>query len=82
MVPAIEVVRADVEAASVVATAALRGKSAVRDVRIKTVEVVTETSNLLRENVGEPKLCGETSVRRITGSRSSPGQTSDTRYFL
>jgi hypothetical protein len=80
MVPASEVVRADVEAASIVATAALRGKSAVRDVRVNTVGVVTETSNLLREKIGELKISDEVSVRRITGSQSSFGQTSDTRY--
>ena len=49
MVPAIEVVRADVVRASIVAIAALRGESAVRNVRVETVGVVTETSNLIRE---------------------------------
>jgi hypothetical protein len=49
MVPAIEVERADARGASIVAIAALRGKSAVRNVRVKTVGLVTETSNLIRE---------------------------------
>jgi len=63
MVPAIEVVRADVEPASIEATAAVRGENAVRSVRVKTVGVVTETSNLLREKIGELKCSAERSVR-------------------
>lgn len=56
MVPAIEVERADVEGTSIVAIAALWAKNAVRNVRVKTVGLVTETSNLIREKLKELKM--------------------------